>query len=379
MSDLPELSDVKADINELKEKVKRGISCVNIDKISKTIKDLKKEVSAPDFWDDVKHAGVVSQELAELERLYSLWVGLQSSIDNVSELLEIVEEGGSIDSFDKSDYKDIVEEVNHIQKTLKDAEQELLLSGEFDSRNALLEITAGAGGTEAQDYAEMLQRMYLRFCERKNWKVEIIEQSNGTEAGIKSCLLEIKGRNAFGLLQAEKGTHRLVRQSPFNAKNLRQTSFAGVMVTPELEDSDVSDIVIPDSEIRIDTFRSSGSGGQHANKTDSAVRILHIPTKLIVVCESQRSQHKNKEKAMQILKSRIAQRMREEENKKIAEMRGDHVEAAWGTQIRNYVLHPYKLVKDLRTLYEVTNPDAVFDGDLDMFHQKYLEWKAGNK
>ncbi len=254
----------------------------------------------------------------------------------------------------------------------------MLLSGEFDSRNALLEITAGAGGTEAQDYAEMLLRMYLRFCERKNWSVEILERSDGTEAGIKSCLLEIKGHNAFGLLMAEKGTHRLVRQSPFNAKNLRQTSFAGVMITPELEDADVSNIQIPESEIRIDTFRSSGSGGQHANKTDSAVRMLHIPTKITVVCESQRSQHQNKEKAMQILKSRIVQRMREEEEKKAAEVRGEHTEAAWGTQIRNYVLHPYKLVKDLRTGYEVTNPDLVFDGDLDKFHQKFLEWKAGN-
>ncbi len=376
-----DIQDFKNDIKQILNKINIGIECVNLDEKEKKIKELKTETEKSDFWDNAKNAGKISQELAELEKSRDLWVNLKLDINNISEMLEMLELEFSenIEELGNSeDFKEIVLEFNRVQKISKIAEQELLLSGEFDSRNALLEITSGAGGTEAQDYSEMLLRMYLRFCERKNWSVEIIERSNGTEAGIKSCLLEIKGHNAFGLLMAEKGTHRLVRQSPFNAKNLRQTSFAGVMVTPELEDADISNIEIPDSEIRIDTFRSSGSGGQHANKTDSAVRMLHLPTKITVVCESQRSQHQNKEKAMQILKSRIVQRMREEEEKKAAEVRGEYTEAAWGTQIRNYVLHPYKLVKDLRTGYEVTNPDLVFDGDLDEFHQKFLEWKAGN-
>ncbi len=376
-----DLQDFKNDIKKISDKIKIGIECVDIPAKEKKIAELKAQTEQSDFWDDAKNAGKISQELAELEKSRSLWIDLQSDIQNVFEMLEMLESEfaeNTTELENSKDFSELITEFEKIQKVSKSAEQELLLSGEFDARNALLEITSGAGGTEAQDYSEMLLRMYLRFCERKNWTVEILERSNGTEAGIKSCLLEIKGHNAFGLLMAEKGTHRLVRQSPFNAKNLRQTSFAGVMVTPELEDADVTNIEIPDSEIRIDTFRSSGSGGQHANKTDSAVRMFHIPTKITVVCESQRSQHQNKEKAMQILKSRIVQRMREEEEKKAAEVRGEHTEAAWGTQIRNYVLHPYKLVKDLRTGYEVTNPDLVFDGDLDEFHQKFLEWKAGS-
>ncbi len=376
-----DLQDFKTEIKQISDKIHIGIECVDIPAKEEKIAELQAKTEQSDFWDDAKNAGKISQELAEVEKSRDIWIHLQSDIQNIFEMLEMLETEYSennegIESSD--DFLEISTEFERVKKRAKKAEQELLLSGEFDSRNAFLEITSGAGGTEAQDFAEMLLRMYLRFCERKNWNVEIIEQSNGTEAGIKSCLLEIKGYNAFGLLMAEKGTHRLVRQSPFNAKNLRQTSFAGVMITPELEDADVSNVVIPDSEIRIDTFRSSGSGGQHANKTDSAVRMLHIPTKITVVCESQRSQHQNKEKAMQILKSRIVQRMREEEEKKAAEVRGEHTEAAWGTQIRNYVLHPYKLVKDLRTGYEVTNPDEVLDGDLEEFHQKFLEWKAGN-
>jgi len=375
-----DVQDFKNEITKIGNKIKIGIQCANLPEKEVNIAKLKVLTEESTFWDDAQNAGKISQELAELEKSRNLWVDLEFDISNIVEMLEILEldcAENDIIIETSDDFLEIVSEFDIVQKASRRAEQELLLSGEFDSRNALLEITSGAGGTEAQDYAEMLLRMYLRFCERKNWTVEILERSNGTEAGIKSCLLEIKGYNAFGLLMAEKGTHRLVRQSPFNAKNLRQTSFAGVMITPELEDADVANIVIPDSEIRIDTFRSSGSGGQHANKTDSAVRMLHIPTKLTVVCESQRSQHQNKEKAMQILKSRIVQRMREEEEKKAAEVRGEHTEAAWGTQIRNYVLHPYKLVKDLRTGYEVTNPDLVFDGDLDEFHQKFLEWKAG--
>lgn len=364
--DLPELV---SNIDNLHISINNAIKCVDIESLEKEIKIKFDLTQKPNFWDDSKNAGKVSQELASIEKKVGLWKNLLSDIEGVKEMLPLLEEG-------TDDFNEIKNEFILIQKKFSLAEHELLLSGEFDNRNALLEITSGSGGTESQDFAEMLLRMYLRFCERKGWKAEIIERSNGLEAGIKSCLLEISGENAFGILMAEKGTHRLVRLSPFNAKNLRQTSFAGVMVTPELEDTDTEDILIPDSEIRIDTFRSSGSGGQHANKTDSAVRIVHLPTNLTVVCESQRSQHQNKDKAMQILKSKVAQKKREEEEKKALELRGEHTEASWGTQIRNYVLHPYKLVKDLRTGAESQNPEVVLDGDLDLFHGEFLKWNV---
>ncbi len=356
-------------VQDLSQNVKTSRSCVNIPELEAEISGLREKVNASDFWDNPKTASVISQELAKKEKIVTLWKDLTSDSEGLLEMLDLIEE-------DSPEQKDLEDEFSGIQKKFQEAEQELLLSGEFDGRNAFVEITGGAGGTEAQDFAEMLLRMYLRFFERKGWKAEILERSDGNEAGIKSCVIEVKGENAFGLLQAEKGTHRLVRQSPFNAKNLRQTSFAGVMVTPELEEVDTEDISIPDSDLRVDTFRASGAGGQHVNTTDSAVRMVHIPTGIVVSCQNQRSQHQNREKAMQILKSRISLQMREEEEKKAAAVRGEHTDAGWGSQIRNYVLHPYKLVKDLRTGYEVTNPDEVFDGDLDMFQQKFLEWKA---
>lgn len=362
-------SEFQEAVPKLQEKILRAKECVHLPKIEEEIIVLQKKTNAPGFWDTPKLASEISQSLAKKEKIVSLWKSLSSDIDGLVDLMTLLEEFSP-------EQKDLEEEFFGIEKRFSHAEQLLLLSGEFDTRNALLEITAGAGGTEAQDWAEMLLRMYLRFAEKKGWKSEILEKSDGSEAGIKSCLLEIKGENAFGLLQSEKGTHRLVRQSPFNAKNLRQTSFAGVMVTPELEEVDTEGIIIVDSDLRIDTFRASGAGGQHINTTDSAVRIVHQPTGIVVSCQNQRSQHQNKDRALQILKSRIAQKMREDEEKKAAEVRGEHTDAGWGTQIRNYVLHPYKLVKDLRTTHEVSNPEAVFDGDLDVFMQKFLEWKA---
>ncbi len=348
-------------VKELEGKIATAQKCVNIPEIQNDIVGLQEQVNAPSFWDNPKTASIISQDLARKEKTVSLWRDLTSDSEGLVEMLEMLSE----DDEGSPEQKGLEEEFLLLQKKFIIAEQELLLSGEFDSRNAFLEITAGAGGTEAQDWAEMLLRMYLRFFERKNWKAEILEKSNGTEVGIKSCVIEVKGENAFGLLQSEKGTHRLVRQSPFNAKNLRQTSFAGVMVTPELEEVDTEDISLPDSDLRVDTFRASGAGGQHVNTTDSAVRMVHIPTGIVVSCQ-----------AMQILKSRISLQMREEEEKKAAAVRGEHTDAGWGSQIRNYVLHPYKLVKDLRTNYEVTNPDDVFDGNIDVFQQKFLEWKA---
>ena len=356
-------------VKEIEQSIATAKLCVHIPQLESEISGLKEQVNTPNFWDDPKNASQVSQELAKKEKTVELWDNLSSDSQGLMEMIEMIEEGSP-------EQADLEEEFFGLQKKFSQAEQELLLSGEFDGRNAFLEITAGAGGTEAQDWAEMLLRMYLRLCEQKGWKAEILEKSNGSEAGIKSCVIEIKGENVFGLMQSEKGTHRLVRQSPFNAKNLRQTSFAGVMVTPELEEVDTADITIPESDLRVDTFRASGAGGQHVNTTDSAVRMVHIPTGIVVSCQNQRSQHQNREKAMQVLKSRISLQMREEEEKKAAEVRGEHTDAGWGSQIRNYVLHPYKMVKDLRTNYEISNPDDIFNGNLEVFQQKFLEWKA---
>lgn len=363
-------SELSSLAENLLEQIRSAYACVNIPTLQEKISVYTIKTQESSFWDDPKTAGQVSQQLASLEKKVQSWQSLLADAVAIPEMIDLIEDEES------DDMQSVEQEYIMLEKRFEESNIELLLSGPFDEKNALLEISAGAGGTEAQDFAQMLLRMYLRFCERKGWNAEIVEQSDGVEAGIKSCLIEISGEYAFGLLQAEKGTHRLVRQSPFNAKNLRQTSFAGVMIMPDLSEDDTKDIHIPDSEIRVDTFRASGAGGQHVNKTDSAVRMVHIPTGIIVSCQNQRSQHQNRDKAMQILKSRIAQLRQEEEQKKLADMRGEHTEAAWGTQIRNYVLHPYKLVKDTRTAYETQHPENVLDGDLESFQKEYLKWQA---
>lgn len=324
---------------------------------------------ATDFWDDPQKARVVSQNLAALEKKTALWDALKGDADALREIFELCAE-------DSPESKEIEAEYQKIAEKFGKAKTDLYLSGEFDDRDAILEIKSGAGGTEAQDWSEILLRMFLRFAERMGFQAEILEKTDGAEAGIKSATLEISGSYAFGFLQSEKGTHRLVRQSPFNAKNLRQTSFAGVVVTPVMEESDEGDLEIEEKDLRIDTFRASGAGGQHINKTDSAIRITHLPTGIVASCQSDRSQHKNREKALKILRSHLAAKKREEEERRAAEVRGEITEAAWGTQIRNYVLHPYKMAKDLRTDYETSDTEGVLDGDLEIFSRKYLEWKA---
>lgn len=362
-------SELTTEAQALHENISAGWSCLHPEKISAEIDALQKQVAAPDFWDDPPVAQKVSQRLAALQKKQELWEGLAGDSKSLLELLEITDA-------ESPEEKELEAEFQKILQRYESAQADLYLSGEYDNRGAIIEISAGAGGTEAQDWAEMLLRMELRFCERMEWKAEILEKSDGLEAGIKSVTVEINGENAFGYLQGEKGTHRLVRQSPFNAKNLRQTSFAGIMVTPLLEEIDVEDIVIEEKDIRVDTFRAQGAGGQHVNTTDSAVRITHVPTGIVASCQNQRSQHQNREKALQILKSRIAEEKRAEEEKKQAALRGEHTGAEWGTQIRNYVLHPYKLVKDLRTDLESSNPDDVLDGNLEPFALAFLQWKA---
>lgn len=365
------LAELRSAIAETKEKILRGMECLHIPEKEKEITELRTKTEAPDFWNNQENAREVSKQLSSLEKIVERWKGLSGNIDAVLEMVEMLDESSS-------ELAEMEQEFFHIQENYAQAEMDLLFGGEFDGSDAIIEINAGAGGTEAQDWAEMLLRMYLRFAERHDFKSEILEKTDGNDAGIKSVMVEIAGERAFGLLKGEKGTHRLVRQSPFNAKNLRQTSFAGVIITPVIKNIG-DEISIEEKDIRLDTFRASGAGGQHVNKTDSAVRITHIPTKIVVECQNQRSQHQNKEKAMEILKAKLLAKKREEEEKKAAEIRGEVTEAAWGTQIRNYVLHPYKMVKDLRTERESGNPDVVLDGDLDTFIRAYLEWDAARK
>jgi peptide chain release factor 2 len=365
------LSELKEKIKGLSNKVSRGRDCLCVPEKKKEIKELKRKTEEPAFWEHPREAKGVLQELSALEKIVTRWDNLLEEIITLEEILEFVED-------DSPDRQEIENEYEKIFKRYTEAEFDLLFSGEFDQSDSIIEINAGAGGTEAQDWAEMLLRMYLRFAERHGFHVEILEKTYGTEAGIKSVLLEIKGERCFGLLRGEKGTHRLVRQSPFNAKNLRQTSFAGVIVTPVIKNAD-QEVQIEEKDIRIDTFRASGAGGQHVNKTDSAVRITYLPLKIVVECQNQRSQHQNKEKALEILRAKILAKRREEEEKKAIEIRGEISDVSWGTQIRNYVLHPYKMTKDLRTGYESGNPEIFLDGDLDECIRTYLEWDAERK
>ncbi|MCT4592549.1 MAG: peptide chain release factor 2 [Candidatus Gracilibacteria bacterium] len=365
-------SELKTAISELKKEALSAVECLHLDEIQAEIDSLRQKTMAEDFWNDAKEAGRVNQAISALEKKVNLWTKTRDDAIALEEMIEMLEE-------DSPELSDINLEYKSLEETFEKAKIDLYLSGEFDNRDAIMEIKAGAGGTEAQDWADMLLRMYLRFAERMEFGTEILEKTEGTEAGIKSVMLEIRGPFAFGMLQSEKGTHRLVRQSPFNAKNLRQTSFAGVTVTPVLQEADADDIKIEEKDLRIDTFRASGAGGQHVNTTDSAVRIVHVPTGVTVSCQSGRSQHQNKDKAMQVLRSRLAEKQREEEEARAREVRGEAVEAAWGNQIRNYVLHPYKMIKDLRSNTERSDTETVLDGDIEIFCRKYLEWKAGNK
>lgn len=291
------------------------------------------------------------------------WEGLSQKAKDLQELAEIIEEDSPDSAELKNDYESL-------EKAYQTAHIELVLNGSYDKNDAILIISAGTGGVEAQDWAEMLLRMYLRYIEHKGWKATITEKTVAPEAGIKSAIIEVSGMMAYGFLKSEHGTHRLVRLSPFNAKNLRQTSFALVEVLPVIEED--QGVEINEKDLRIDTYRSSGAGGQHVNTTDSAVRITHIPTGIVVTCQTERSQIQNRAHAMNELRGRLTRRMLEEKKEKIEELKGGYKEAAWGNQIRSYVFQPYTMVKDHRTSAETSQVNQVMDGDLDMFVEAYL-------
>ncbi len=326
---------------------------------------LEVEMNNPDFWQNQTHAQAVSKESNELQDELTTWKTLQDDIHTVRELAEM-----NAEEVDPELKTELEVKLQELQKTFSELEFHILLGGEYDTYPVLLGIHAGAGGVDAQDWAEMLLRMILRYCEQKKFTTKTVDISRGQEAGIKSAVIEIDGRYAYGYLKSEQGVHRLVRQSPFNADALRQTSFALIEVLPEL--GEANPVVIKDEDLRIDVFRSGGNGGQSVNTTDSAVRITHIPTNIVVTCQNERSQHQNKETAMKILKAKLHQRELEAHAAEKEKLRGEYTSAEWGNQIRSYVLHPYKMVKDHRTDYEESDPSAVLDGKLNGFVESYL-------
>ncbi|MFH0837956.1 MAG: peptide chain release factor 2 [Patescibacteria group bacterium] len=316
-----------------------------------------------ELWNAPKKAEKVLKELKYWTDLEETWRELSAKAKDIEELGRMVEE-------DSPEAKELETELEQLENAYQKAHVKLLLSGPYDQMDAILVLSAGTGGVDAQDWTEMLLRMYLRYAEQQGWKTAVTEKTMGAEAGIKSATIEIKGIMAYGFLKGEHGVHRLVRLSPFNAKNLRQTSFALVEVLPVIPEDE--GVAIDEKDLRIDTYRSSGAGGQHVNTTDSAVRITHLPTGLVVTCQSERSQQQNKAQAMSVLKGRLAQKLLEEKKEKIEELKGGYREAAWGNQIRSYVFQPYTMVKDHRTGAETSQVQAVMDGELDDFIEAYL-------
>ena len=336
-------------------------------KKAEEIAELEKQVSAPDLWDDSDNAQRVTSRLSVAQAEVDRVKGLRSRLDDLAVLVELAQDEADAASLAEADA-----ELNSLRTAIDALEVRTLLSGEYDERDALVTIRSEAGGIDAADFAAMLLRMYLRWAERHNYPAEVYDTSYAEEAGIKSATFQVRAPFAYGTLSVEQGTHRLVRISPFDNQGRRQTSFAGVEVLPVTEAADHIDI--PESDLRIDVFRSSGPGGQSVNTTDSAVRITHLPTGIVVSCQNEKSQLQNKVAAMRVLQSRLLERARLEREAELNALRGDGGNS-WGSQMRSYVLHPYQMVKDLRTDYEVSNPDAVFDGDIDGFIESGIRWR----
>lgn len=336
----------------------------DLDTKNKEIEKLEHEMAQPGFWDDNSKAQEILKKRKAISFYPETWNAIYKQCVDTKELLDISDEE------DKSSLLELKNDLKNINNEINQFEFKTMLSGEHDEGNAFLTIHPGAGGTESQDWAEMLLRMYLRWCERKGFKTSIIDYQPGEEAGIKSVTVDIKGNFVYGYLKAERGVHRLVRISPFDANKRRHTSFASIYTFPQIDD-DIK-IDIDEKDLRIDTYRSSGAGGQHVNKTDSAIRITHIPTGIVVSCQNERSQHKNKNSAMKVLKARLYELEEEKKQEKLETIENEKKDIAWGSQIRSYVLHPYRMVKDLRTKVESGNVDAVLDGDIDKFIETFL-------
>ena len=331
--------------------------------LSERVDALELEMGAQGFWDDQERAAKVSAEHSRTSRRLSVYRDLERDVDDLEPLAELAEEDPEIGT-------ELEEQIRSVTDRLEQLEEQRLFSGRYDNGDALVTVNAGAGGTDAQDWAEMLLRMEMRWAERRGFEVELLEASPGEEAGIKSATFLVKGENAYGLFGAEKGVHRLVRLSPFDAAHRRQTSFAGVEVSPVVED--IGDVEIDDDDLQIDTYRASGAGGQHVNKTDSAVRITHKPSGIVVQCQNERSQSSNKAEAMTMLRSKLLELEERKRREEIAKEKGEAQDVNFGSQIRSYVLHPYSMVKDHRTDHEMGDTARVLDGDLDGFARAYL-------
>ncbi|HTJ35647.1 MAG TPA: peptide chain release factor 2 [Dactylosporangium sp.] len=346
----------------------RNIEAVlDLDRLRKEKADLEEQASAPNLWDDQVAAQKVTSRLSYVQGEITKLERLRGRLDDAQVLLELSEAEG-----DTSSLGEVGDEITGLRKSIEELEVRTLLSGEYDAREALVTIRAGAGGVDAADFADMLLRMYLRWAERHGYSTDVYDTSYAEEAGIKSATFAVKAPYAYGTLSVESGTHRLVRISPFDNQGRRQTSFAALEVVPVVEQTD--DVEIPDDDLRVDVYRSSGPGGQGVNTTDSAVRLTHIPTGIVVSCQNERSQIQNKATAMGVLKAKLLALKRAEEAAKMDALRGD-VAGSWGDQMRSYVLHPYQMVKDLRTEHETGNPTAVFDGDLDAFIDAGIRWR----
>ncbi len=360
------LEDLKQQLDDLKPEIDELYSVLNMEKCKSDLEELQQMSAMPDFWNDADNSQKVTKQIRTLENKVSKYEKLVESYDDAYVLIQLAEEEG-----EDALAEEVKEEIEKIRATIDELTLTTLLSGEYDNLNAIVSFHAGAGGTEAQDWTEMLLRMYTRWGEQKGFKVNVMDVLEGGDAGIKSAVVMFEGDNAYGYLKSEAGIHRLVRISPFDSSGSRHTSFSAVDVTPEL--SEDFDIEIRPEDLQVDTYRASGAGGQHINKTSSAVRITHIPTGIVCACQTQRSQFQNKEYALKMLKSKLIEIKEREHLEKIEDIKGVHKEIAWGSQIRSYVFMPYTLVKDHRTGYETGNVNAVMDGDIDGFINAYLK------
>ncbi len=360
------MEEEKSQLAELKKLVEGAFEKLEIKDKSSQAGEIANQMSEPDFWDNQQQAKELSKLQGKLKQTVEPWEGIKQELEEISEFIELGDV--SLDS-------EIKQRIAGAQKEFEDLKLELRFSGKYDGHDAIISIHSGAGGTDAQDWAQMLMRMYLRWAETKKFSVEVITESSGEEAGIKSATFGVSGKNAFGLLKSENGVHRLVRLSPFNSAQSRETSFAMVEVLPQIDEP--KQIEIDEKDLKVDVYRASGHGGQSVNTTDSAVRITHIPTGIVVAIQNERSQIQNRETAMKVLRSKLAQLAIEQRAEKISELKGPNKEAAWGNQIRSYVLHPDKRVKDTRTKHEESDAEAVLDGSINPFIDSYLDSTLG--